>query len=181
MPAVLDRLLAEASLPPDRLLSVGDVWRNDLEPAAAIGAATAFVDRFGRGEGSPTFRARTLEALLPRSSAGGPRDVLVVARAAARHRASRPSSRPVSPAWSPSSAAAAPLTRTRPAERGQFVSGGVPAWVSRRVASRLSTAATSVGPPTRWSAAVGPSPLFSPRSSAVSATNASSSVTSSPA
>ena len=65
MPAVLRRLLEGAGLPPDRLLSVGDVWRNDLEPAAAIGAATAFVDRFGLGEGSPTFRARTLESLLP--------------------------------------------------------------------------------------------------------------------
>jgi FMN phosphatase YigB (HAD superfamily) len=63
MPAILHRLLAGA--PADRLLSVGDVWPNDLEPAAGIGAATAFVDRFGRGEGTPTFRARTLEALLP--------------------------------------------------------------------------------------------------------------------
>lgn len=63
MPAVLDRLLL--GLPPAALLSVGDVWRNDLEPAAAIGAATAFVDRFERGEGEPTFRAPTLEALLP--------------------------------------------------------------------------------------------------------------------
>jgi FMN phosphatase YigB (HAD superfamily) len=65
MPAVLERLLDAASLPPDRLLSVGDVWRNDLEPAARIGAATAFVDRFGSADGSPTFRARTLEELLP--------------------------------------------------------------------------------------------------------------------
>ncbi len=63
MPAILDGLLG--GLPPDRLLSVGDVWRNDLEPAAAIGAATGFIDRFGLGEGSPTYRARTLEALLP--------------------------------------------------------------------------------------------------------------------
>jgi FMN phosphatase YigB (HAD superfamily) len=65
MPAVLARLLDEASLPPDRLLSVGDIWCNDLEPAARTGAATAFVDRFQSGEGSPTFRARTLEDLLP--------------------------------------------------------------------------------------------------------------------
>jgi FMN phosphatase YigB (HAD superfamily) len=63
MAAVLDRLRGD--LPPDHLLSVGDLWANDLEPAAAIGAATAFVDRFDRGEGTPTFRARTLEALLP--------------------------------------------------------------------------------------------------------------------
>jgi FMN phosphatase YigB (HAD superfamily) len=63
MPAVLDRLLGE--LPADRLLSVGDVWANDLAPAAAIGATTAFIDRFGPGRGDPTFRASTLEQLLP--------------------------------------------------------------------------------------------------------------------
>lgn len=63
MPEILAGLLRGRS--PDRLLSIGDIWRNDLEPAAAIGAATAFIDRFGLGEGSPTFRARTLEALLP--------------------------------------------------------------------------------------------------------------------
>lgn len=63
MPAILTSLLGD--LAPDRLLSVGDVWRNDLEPAAAIGAATAFIDRFGLGEGSPTFRGRSLEELLP--------------------------------------------------------------------------------------------------------------------
>jgi FMN phosphatase YigB (HAD superfamily) len=65
MPAVLARLLAESGLAPSALLSVGDVWVNDLEPAAAIGAATAFVDRFALGEGDPTFRARTLTELLP--------------------------------------------------------------------------------------------------------------------
>lgn len=65
MTAVLRRLLAEADLPADRLLSVGDLWANDLAPAAALGAATAHVDRFGRREGTPTFRARTLTELLP--------------------------------------------------------------------------------------------------------------------
>ena len=65
MPAILDELLAEADLPPERLLSVGDVWENDLAPAAAIGAATAFVDRWCRDEGEPTYRAKTLTALLP--------------------------------------------------------------------------------------------------------------------
>lgn len=63
MPEVLGRVLG--GLPAERLLAVGDVWRNDLEPAAAVGAATAFIDRFGLGEGTPTFRARTLEDLLP--------------------------------------------------------------------------------------------------------------------
>jgi FMN phosphatase YigB (HAD superfamily) len=65
MRAVLDRLLAETGLPPAALLSVGDVWENDLAPAAALGAATAFVDRFDRREGAPTYRARTLTELLP--------------------------------------------------------------------------------------------------------------------
>lgn len=65
LPAVLEGLVRDADLTADRVLSVGDVWRNDLEPATAIGAATAFVDRFGRGEGAPTFRARTLTDLLP--------------------------------------------------------------------------------------------------------------------
>ena len=65
MPDVLAGLLEEADVAADRLLSVGDVWVNDLAPAHGIGAATAFIDRFGTGEGDPTFRARTLTGLMP--------------------------------------------------------------------------------------------------------------------
>ena len=41
-------LLAGAA--PAHLMSVGDIWVNDIEPALAIGAATAFVDRSGRDD-----------------------------------------------------------------------------------------------------------------------------------
>lgn len=64
MAAILRSLLADADVPPARLLSVGDVWANDLAPAAALGAATAYVDRFARGDGAPTFRGPSLTALL---------------------------------------------------------------------------------------------------------------------
>lgn len=50
---------------PQRLLSIGDIWRNDLEPAQALGARTALVDRWGRGGGQPDARAATLEQLYP--------------------------------------------------------------------------------------------------------------------
>lgn len=61
--ALLDRHgIAES---PRRLLSIGDIWRNDLEPAQLLGARTALVDRWGRGEGRPDARAATLEQLYP--------------------------------------------------------------------------------------------------------------------
>lgn len=63
LPALLRQVLG--GLPAERLLSVGDLWANDLAPAAAIGAATALVDPQGTGNGSPTYRACTLTALLP--------------------------------------------------------------------------------------------------------------------
>ena len=67
LPAVLDRLRAEAGLAehPERLLSVGDIWLNDLEPAAAQGSPTALVERFAAPEARPTHRAATLPGLYP--------------------------------------------------------------------------------------------------------------------
>ncbi len=67
LPAVLDRLRAEAGLGdrPDRLLSVGDIWPNDLEPAAAQGSPTALVERFAAPDARPTHRATTLPELYP--------------------------------------------------------------------------------------------------------------------
>lgn len=65
MPAILDRLRADYAIAdrPERLISVGDIWRNDLEPAAAQGSATALIERFATPEARPTFRAPTFEAL----------------------------------------------------------------------------------------------------------------------
>jgi len=46
----------------DHVLSIGDIWRNDLEPVAH-GAATALIERHAQPEARPTFRAATIEAL----------------------------------------------------------------------------------------------------------------------
>lgn len=54
------------SLPaPHRLLSLGDHWRNDLEPAIELGATAFYVDPFDRREGPAHAHARRVEELLP--------------------------------------------------------------------------------------------------------------------
>ena len=45
--------------------SIGDHYRNDIEPAAEIGAATGYIDRYERGDGPATATAATAEGLLP--------------------------------------------------------------------------------------------------------------------
>lgn len=50
---------------PARLMSVGDIWANDLAPALALGCATAYVDTFARQQGPAHLRARTLPELYP--------------------------------------------------------------------------------------------------------------------
>jgi FMN phosphatase YigB (HAD superfamily) len=65
---VVDRVLTEAGKPrgwdrllprllngdhADRLLSVGDIWRNDLEAPLAAGCGTALIDRFGQQTDAP--------------------------------------------------------------------------------------------------------------------------------
>jgi len=48
-----------------RVLAIGDVWRNDLAPAHARGHATALVAAYPDPAAHPTFRADTLDELLP--------------------------------------------------------------------------------------------------------------------
>ena len=65
-PAGLEDVLDRWSSPkhPGGLLSIGDVWANDLEPAARRGSATALVGpHHQRVDISPTFRAETLPEL----------------------------------------------------------------------------------------------------------------------
>lgn len=50
---------------PGRLLSVGDIWANDLEPALQLGCATAYVDTYDRRQGPAHVRAHTLPELYP--------------------------------------------------------------------------------------------------------------------
>lgn len=50
---------------PWRLFSIGDHYRNDIEPAVELGAGAAYIDRFGRADGPATARAERVEDLLP--------------------------------------------------------------------------------------------------------------------
>ncbi|HEY0248755.1 MAG TPA: hydrolase [Gryllotalpicola sp.] len=66
LPAIAERVLAERVLAAGRLVSVGDIWVNDLAPVAALGAATALIDRMPVPEGAdPTVRAPQIEELYP--------------------------------------------------------------------------------------------------------------------
>ncbi len=50
---------------PWRAFSIGDHYRNDIEPAAEIGAGCAYIDRYGRADGPATATAAVAEDLLP--------------------------------------------------------------------------------------------------------------------
>lgn len=67
-PAGLDAFLAD--LPADaRVLSVGDIWHNDLAPAHARGHATALIGGFPDAEAIPTYRADDFSTLIPQLEA----------------------------------------------------------------------------------------------------------------
>ena len=59
--AILPRLLT--GRPSSRLLSVGDIWRNDLEAPLAAGCGTALIDRFGQQDVPAHLRAPLFEDL----------------------------------------------------------------------------------------------------------------------
>ncbi len=63
-PAGLDALLDDLG-DGVAVLAIGDVWRNDLAPAHARGHATALVGGYIDPAARPTFRADTLDELLP--------------------------------------------------------------------------------------------------------------------
>lgn len=65
MGPVVDRLLAEHGIAdqPRRLLSVGDLWANDLRAPRERGCATAYIDRFDLRQGPADARAATFEEL----------------------------------------------------------------------------------------------------------------------
>ena len=54
-----------AEVPPSRLFSLGDHYPNEIEPAAALGAATGFINRFGRPDGPATAVGDRAEDLIP--------------------------------------------------------------------------------------------------------------------
>lgn len=62
--AVLDDLPVDA-----RVLSIGDIWHNDLAPAHARGQATALIGGFSDPDATPTFRAAEFSTLVPQLEA----------------------------------------------------------------------------------------------------------------
>jgi FMN phosphatase YigB (HAD superfamily) len=62
-PAGLEALL-DALDPARPVLSIGDIWRNDLAPAHARGHATALVGPSAAPDARPTYRAARLDDLL---------------------------------------------------------------------------------------------------------------------
>lgn len=65
LPPLLDRLLGsiDAGHEPHRLMSIGDIWANDLRVPRERGCATAYVDRFDRRQGPADARAPVIEDL----------------------------------------------------------------------------------------------------------------------
>jgi FMN phosphatase YigB (HAD superfamily) len=63
----LTTMLVEAGAAehPHLLASVGDVWKNDVEPAERLGARGFHIDRFGADPGPATARAATFGELYP--------------------------------------------------------------------------------------------------------------------
>jgi FMN phosphatase YigB (HAD superfamily) len=61
----LQRLAPDLRARPGQVFSIGDHYRNDIEPAIEIGAAAGYIDRYGRADGPATARARRVEDLLP--------------------------------------------------------------------------------------------------------------------
>lgn len=71
MPAALEsaRAAAEQTVPAEHVLSVGDIWANDLQHVARIGGTTVLIDRFGTGLGDPDHRVTSWEDAAPIMSA----------------------------------------------------------------------------------------------------------------
>lgn len=63
---VVDRLLARsgAGTQPGRLLSVGDIWANDLQVPLERGCGGAYIDRFGRRRGTAHVTAPAFEPIF---------------------------------------------------------------------------------------------------------------------
>lgn len=63
--AGIARAAGEVAGSPHRVLGIGDRWAVDLAAIHDAGGRTAHIDRFGRGFGTPTWRAREFAPLLP--------------------------------------------------------------------------------------------------------------------
>lgn len=59
------RQAVSASAPEQSILSVGDIWANDLAHVAELGGETILIDRFGTGLGEPAHRVRSFAEADP--------------------------------------------------------------------------------------------------------------------
>ena len=69
--AILPELTTAAGRPAERVLSIGDIWVNDLAEPFAAGSAVFLIDRFGAASAAetPHAAAATIEQLYPAISA----------------------------------------------------------------------------------------------------------------
>ncbi|GAA1465804.1 HAD family hydrolase [Microbacterium thalassium] len=66
-PAGLGHIIAEVAGVDggDSVASIGDIWRNDLEPVRALGGRTGLIDRFALRRGPADWSAPSLDGLVP--------------------------------------------------------------------------------------------------------------------
>ncbi|HEY0248132.1 MAG TPA: hypothetical protein VGC45_07705 [Gryllotalpicola sp.] len=62
---ILPQLTSEADRPAARLLSIGDIWLNDLAEPLTVGATAFLIDRFGGTRGPAHAAAPVIEELYP--------------------------------------------------------------------------------------------------------------------
>lgn len=66
MPAAVERVRGGVPAPAGQgILSVGDIWANDLAHVDALGGQTILIDRFGTGLGEPAHRVRSFAEADP--------------------------------------------------------------------------------------------------------------------
>ncbi|WP_168198591.1 HAD family hydrolase [Nesterenkonia sp. NBAIMH1] len=61
MPEALQQAARHDDLNGLSILSVGDIWKNDLAPVADLGGETVLIDRFGTGLGAPDHRVSSFD------------------------------------------------------------------------------------------------------------------------
>ena len=67
MPQALEqaRSAGETTIAADQMLSVGDIWRNDLAPVSIQGGTTILLDRFSTQLGTPDHRVADWDQAVP--------------------------------------------------------------------------------------------------------------------
>lgn len=65
MPEALQEAAGESRLEELSILSVGDIWKNDLAPVAELDGTTVLLDRFGTGLGEPDERLAGFDEAVP--------------------------------------------------------------------------------------------------------------------